>query len=185
MTQKGRHSDTGSSGLLVWIARQHRAELCLCNLLEQIADNLPQPLDRELGNSGVTALRYCVKRHMALEEGYLYPVLARRAGRDELTEAMLEQIKVEHAADECLAHDTADQLEDALACGHVEKPEMLGYMLRGFFECRRRHIAWEDATILPLARHRLEEEDFRDFSATAFEEGVGAGNLFEFSPRVI
>ncbi|GBE44141.1 hypothetical protein BMS3Bbin10_02231 [bacterium BMS3Bbin10] len=169
--------------MLAWIEREHCAELNLCNLLEKIADHLLEPLDRELANTGILTLRHCVKRHVALEEGYLYPVLARRAGRDELTEAMLVQIRGEHAVDECLAHDTADQLELALTRGHVEKPEMLGYMLRGFFECRRRHIAWEDAIVLPLARRLLAEEDFHDFSAEAFEEGAGAGNFFEFSPR--
>jgi len=184
MKQKDQHSDTGSSGLLAWIGREHCAELSLCNLLEQIADDLPEPLDRELANTGVIALRHCLKRHVALEEGHLYPVLVMRARRDEFTEDMLSQIKVEHAADECLAHDTADQLEHALARGgSVERPEMLGYMLRGFFECRRRHIAWEDATILPLASQRLTEKDFRDFSAAAFEEDVGGGIFIEISPQ--
>lgn len=183
MTQQSRHSDTRSSGLLAWIGREHCAELNLCNLLEQIADNLPEPLDRELANTGVLSLRHCLKRHVALEEGHLYPLLAARSRPGELTEAMLVQIRGEHAGDECLAHDTADQLEQALARGHVEKPEMLGFMLRGFFECRRRHIDWEDAIILPLAKRRLAKEDVRDFDAGAFEDGIGAGNFFDFSPH--
>jgi len=179
MTQEGKHTTSAPDGLLAWIEREHCAELNLCDLLERIADNLPEPLDRELASTGIIMLRHCLKWHIALEEGYLYPVLAKRAAPGELTEAMLVQIRAEHAADECLAHDTADQLEQTLARGHVENPEMLGFMLRGFFEGRRRHITCEDEFILPLARRRLARDDFRDFSPEAFEKSIGAGDLFE------
>jgi hypothetical protein len=36
---------------------------------------------------------------------------------------------------------------------------MVGYMLRSFFESYRRHIAWENTIVLPLARARLTGED--------------------------
>ena len=112
---------------------------------------------------------------MLLEEGYLYPVLTKRLRRGELDEDLLVQIREEHASDECLAYDAADQLERALECGRAENPEMLGYMLHGFFECRRRHIAWEDAVVLPLARSRLSPQDFRAFSVMEFEQVLTAG----------
>ena len=169
--------ESGSSAqedLLAWIEKEHRAERNLCDMLEGIADALLEPLDTELAGSGILALRGCLKRHVLLEEEYLYPVLTKRLCPGDLAENMLEHIRCEHATDESLAHDTADQLEQALARGRVENPEMLGYMLRGFCECRRRHIAWEDAIVLPLARHRLTEKDFRAFSVEEFEKSVVA-----------
>jgi len=170
--EEGRYTSTAPGGLLAWIGREHCAELNLCDSLERIADNLLYPLDREIVSTGIIKLRRCLKRHVALEEGYLYPVLAKRAAPGELTEVMLSQISAEHAVDDSLAHDAADQLEQALERGCVENPEMLGYMLRGFFECRRRHIAWEDAVILPMASRRMSTADFDAFSVEDFEKSL-------------
>jgi hypothetical protein len=36
---------------------------------------------------------------------------------------------------------------------------MLGYMLRGYFDSQRRHIAWEDRVVLPVARQVLTSDD--------------------------
>lgn len=159
-------------GLLSYIEKEHQAERNLCDMLERIADNLLEPLDTELARTGIVTLRRCLKRHVLLEEKYLYPVLAKRLCPGDLAENLLTHIRSEHTTDECLAHDTADQLEQALMTGRASNPEMLGYMLRGFFECRRRHIAWEDAIVLPLARHRLTAKDFFSFSADEFEKSI-------------
>ncbi len=159
--------------MLASIEKEHSAERKLCDMLERMADNLMEPLDTELARTGILSMRRCLKRHVILEERYLYPVLTKRLCPGDLADNMLEHIRREHAADESLAHDTADQLELALERGRVENPEMLGYMLRGFFECRRRHIAWEDAVVIPLARLRLSAKDFRAFSLKEYEATVG------------
>ena len=39
---------------------------------------------------------------------------------------------------------------------------MLGYMLRGYFESRRRHIAWEETVLLPLADTHLTAQQRAD-----------------------
>ena len=44
----------------------------------------------------------------------------------------------------------------------MNNPNMVGYMLRSFFESYRRHIHWENAVVLPLARSRLTEEDVEE-----------------------
>jgi len=176
MSRAGEHSNLAKEGLLACIEKEHRAERNLCDMLERIADNLLEPLDTELASTGIVTLRTCLKRHVALEEIYLYPVLTKRLCPGDLAEHLLDHIRGEHAADESLAHDTADQLEEALTRGRVGNPEMLGYMLRGFFECRRRHIAWEDAVVLPLASYRLSETDFRAFSVEEFEKSLTEEN---------
>ena len=170
MSGAGEKSSTARKDLLDCIEKEHQAERNLCDMLERIADSLLEPLDTVQASTGIVALRSCLKRHVALEEIYLYPVLTKRLCPGDLAENLLEHIRCEHTADESLAHDTADQLEQALVSGRVENPEMLGYMLRGFFECRRRHIAWEDSIILPLARYRLSAKDFRTFSVEEFEQ---------------
>ena len=175
MNGSGKYAGQGHEDLLGCIDNQHRVEIHLCDMLERIADNLPEPVDAELAQAGIVTLRECLKRHTLLEEKYLYPALSDRLSEGELADDLLNHIKCEHAADESLAHDTADQLEEALAHGRVENPEMLGYMLRGFFDCHRRHIAWEDAIVLPLARDRLSRKDICDFSVEEFEHSITAG----------
>lgn len=174
MTTTTRGAGAGDNGLLHWITREHHAERRLCDMLEQIADGLPGPLDSALTDVAVTSLRSCIKRHLALEEQYLYPLLRERAEPEDLVDDLLTHISTEHIADESLAHETADQLE-ALERGRHENAEMLGYMLRCLFVCRRRHIAWEDAVILPLAARRLSTSDLSEFSATEFEKSYGSG----------
>ncbi len=181
MTRKCQQNNLESYDLLTSIQKEHRSERNLCDMLERIADNLPEPLDADLARTGIFTLRRCLKRHVTLEEEYLYPVLTKRLCPGDLGENMLDHIRREHAADESLAHDTADQLELALERGRVENPEMLGYMLRGFFECRRRHIAWEDAIVLPLARLRLSAKDFSTFSVEKFEESIAMKSSVEIT----
>ena len=163
--------------LLSVIEREHHAEMCLCNMLERLADALPEPLDAEIASASIATLRNCVRRHIILEEDYLYPVLVKRAKPGEFTQDLLAHISLEHASDEGSAHEAADQMEEVLTCGRVAKPEMLGYMLRGFFEGRRRHIAWENAVVVPLARRRLKKPDFAPFSITAFEEALSSDSF--------
>jgi hemerythrin-like domain-containing protein len=170
MNRTSEHTGNAPEGLLACIEKEHRAERNLCDMLEKIADNLLEPLDTELARTGVVSLRTCLKRHVLLEEKYFYPVLTERLCPGDLAENLLDHIRYEHTTDESLAHDTADQLEQALMRGRASNPEMLGYMLRGFFECRRRHIAWEDAVVLPLASCRLLEKDFGAFSLEEFEQ---------------
>lgn len=181
MISPSRNTGSPPGSLLHIIEQEHGAEMCLCNMLEQLADALPEPLDAEIASAGIATLRHCVRRHIVLEEYYLYPILMKRAKRGEFDEDLLAHISSEHASDESHAHEAADEMEEALSLGHVPKPEMLGYMLRGFFEARRRHISWENAIIIPLARQRLSKSDFTPFSVTQFEERLGLDLFAGFS----
>jgi hemerythrin-like domain-containing protein len=93
----------------------------------------------------------------------LFPLLRERAREGSSLEAILSQLEAEHAADESLAHELADELQLLGDAGHARNPEMLGYMLRGFFERLRRHIEWETRLLLPLARRTLTHADLAQF----------------------
>jgi len=173
MTISSPISTPSAGSLLHVIEQEHCAEMFLCDRLEQLADALPEPLDTEITPQSIATLRRCVRRHIILEEKYLFPMLMKRAKPGEFNEELLTQICREHAADESHAYEAADEMEGALSCGRVLKPDMLGYMLRCLFESRRRHIAWENAIIFPLARLRLSKSDFASFCVTEFEEDLG------------
>jgi hemerythrin-like domain-containing protein len=77
---------------------------------------------------------------------------------------ILARLALEHATDESFASELLESLESLSEGKKLKNPDMVGYMLRSFFECYRRHIQWENAIVLPLARARLTCEDLRELS---------------------
>lgn len=143
---------------------EHADHLRLCDTLEAIADSLPDAIDAELCAASVRALRFDLPVHHEDEEGGLFPILACRALPEDCISEILEQLRAEHATDEGFAAELIDQLEKMARGERPENPDMLGYMLRGFFDGYRRHLNWEQTVLLPLARRRLTKEDLKNLS---------------------
>ncbi len=62
----------------------------------------------------------------------------------------LNRLRFEHCEDECFAEELTEAL-NALGSGNPDvNIEAIGYMLRGFFEAMRRHIAFESEMLLPI-----------------------------------
>lgn len=160
--------------LLEVVDREQDYQLNLCATLERIADELPSPVDRLLTSHAIDALRQVLPRQSRLEENYLFPALRKVVREGTQTEAALYLLSEERQSDECLAQDIAEYLEGALQNTKIENPDMLGYMLRHFFECRRRHIAWCRGLLLPLARRRLTARDLKQVTLTEVENRLKA-----------
>jgi len=144
------------------LAHDHSRQEWLCDVLETIADGLPGKLECALAAMVAEALKIDVPLHHENEELGLFPLLSRRAAVADNIDAVIRQLNREHMADDTYANDLIDLLE-ALASGRVPaNPEMAGYMIRGFFESYRRHIAFENMVVLPLARVRLTDGDMAD-----------------------
>ena len=127
----------------------------LCDALETIADGLPDDVDRRLCATVAANLQYDLPLHHRDEETGLFPLLRVRARAGDGLDAILERLEREHESDTGFAGEIAELL-DGLGCGTpVGNPEMAGYMLRGFFECYRRHVHWETVLVMPVARLRL------------------------------
>jgi hemerythrin-like domain-containing protein len=78
---------------------------------------------------------------------------------------MLSRLEDEHEIDEGLAIEIASALRGLIQGAPLTNAESLGDMLRGFFKSQRRHIAWENDVVLPLARRILPPEDLERFQA--------------------
>ncbi|KUO54408.1 MAG: hypothetical protein APF80_08215 [Alphaproteobacteria bacterium BRH_c36] len=137
----------------------HVLKLELCDALERLADGLPNETDTGLANAAVTVLRRGLPDHIELEERHLFPLLRRRIADDEIFRPVLEQLEYEHEHDDASAIEISEELERLAEVGQARNAEMLGYMLRGFFVTLRRHVYWENAMVLPLARRKLTEND--------------------------
>ena len=146
------------------IARDHRFVEHLCDALERIAESLPDRVDCILVTGVVSSLKVNLAIHIRDEEDGLFPLLEKQALPDDNISGILAELAIEHATDEGFADDIIEELE-CLARG--EKPqnaELLGHMLRNFFEHLRRHLAWEDAIVIPMAQKRLNPDDLESLS---------------------
>ena len=63
----------------------------------------------------------------------------------------IARLKFEHVEDECFAEELTDTLTRLGSGDGSVNAEAAGYMLRGFFESIRRHIAFEQRFMLPEA----------------------------------
>ncbi|ESZ66675.1 hypothetical protein X727_26950 [Mesorhizobium sp. L103C119B0] len=129
--------------------RAHLEKLQLCDALERIADTLPR-VDSLACLAAANAIVPLLRNIHQYEETVIFPAYeAALTGRD-ANLASTRRLRAEHVEDECFAGEVTEIL---LAIGHgetVENAEAVGFMLRGFFESLRRHIAFEREHVLPM-----------------------------------
>ena len=125
------------------LAQSHGQILELCDLLESIADSLPNHLDSRKCHQAAIMVQPTVEKMHRLEEDSVFPFLE-ETNPTESEREIIARLKEEHCEDECYAEELTDALNRiALGEGEPVAPETLGYMLRGFFGAMRRHIAYE------------------------------------------
>jgi hemerythrin-like domain-containing protein len=127
---------------LDWWLNAHQEQLRLCAELEQIADSLPASVNRQKCIYAAKALGPMIKGLHHYEENVLFPALEMRSLAGDLAKT-LARLKFEHFEDECFAEELSERLLLLGAGGSEVNMEATGYMLRGFFESVRRHIAFE------------------------------------------
>jgi len=137
----------------------HDVQWRMCGWLEEIADGLPWNAPPVLCRKAALCLRHDMPLHHREEEEGLFPLLLARAQESDMAGEIISRLREEHASDEGFAEELTGTLERLVAGEPVDNPDMLGYMLRGFFENYRRHIHWENTVVIPMARRRLTEAD--------------------------
>ena len=131
---------------LSWLHHAHREHLALCQELEEIADSLPSSVNRQKCIYAAKALGPSIREMQGFEETVLFPWLQQRSS-DPAFGSTLERLKYEHFEDSCFAEELTDILLK-LGAGTSVNTEAVGYMLRGYFETVRRHIAFEREHLL-------------------------------------
>lgn len=130
------------------LRKAHREQLLLCDRLEEIADSLPDSVNRQKCIYAARALGPMIRGVHRFEEDVVFPMIAERLKGDDKIQATLERLRYEHCEDECFAEELTEALHD-LGAGTADiNIEATGYMLRGFFEAMRRHIAFESEHLL-------------------------------------
>ncbi|MEZ5871211.1 MAG: hemerythrin domain-containing protein [Nitratireductor sp.] len=139
-----------SSELVDRLKAVHAKQLRFCEELEEIADSLPDNLDPKLCLSAARMISTMLKEAHEFEEGSLFALLRQRHPGDGDLADSLERLRYEHWEDESYAEEISLVLMDWAMCTSRRSAEATGYMLRGFFEGVRRHIAFEREHIMPI-----------------------------------
>lgn len=160
---------------LDWLFAEHYRHRQLCALIERVA-SATLPLRDETAEI-IDFLRFELPLHVIDEEEDLFPLLRRRALPEDELDKVLGVLSADHKADIVNAANLRVLLEAALESdtppGHL--PENRRLML-AFASGERRHIALENAVILPIARLRLGADDLRKLSLRlAARRGVVLG----------
>lgn len=130
---------------VAWLSdleNHYQALLGLCNALEKIADNLPDNVDAQECLYVARSIYPVVKSAHEYEEKSVFPHLETLDSDAELA-GNLDRLHAEHWEDESFAGELQDALIEFVTNPGSSNPETLGYMLRGFFEGLRRHVAFE------------------------------------------
>ncbi len=135
--------------------RYFSVQLDLCHQLEDIADALPQKIDRQKLLIVARSILPTVKTAHRFEEDRIFPHIKMQAKEKEALHISLERLQYEHWEDESFAEELCDGLIRFVTGCDEPSANTLAYMLRGFFEGLRRHIAFEVEHILPLLRVRV------------------------------
>jgi hemerythrin-like domain-containing protein len=148
-----------------FIFAEHYRQRAMLNLIEQVADGeLSVEARRRVAGMALGFLARDLALHVLDEEQDLFPLLQRRARPGDRMIAVLAQFAAEHAADEMLAQELAAGLAAMAGRGPAAPSPEFRACARLFTQAQRRHLAWENAVVLPLARERLTAADLRDLA---------------------
>ena len=156
-----------------YLSADHFRQKVVCKFLDDIAFDPAGPEAIRLATLVLAYLDEELPQHIADEEENLFPLLEQRCLAADNAGRMLSVLSEEHRQDSTLCEEVMVGLR-ALAEGR--EPSRGAAFVRAaaaFAEIQRRHLAWEDDVLLPLARARLTAADRRQMGrAMARRRGV-------------
>jgi len=141
---------------------QHDRQLVICAALDRLA---AAPDGHDAAESARLILDYAENEmplHLADEENDLFPRLAARCDPEDGVEAMIDMLEHEHETDSALYGRLEPGLEGIAKGRPLKHPEVFARDAHAFALLQRRHLNWENGTVLPLARQKLTGEDLED-----------------------
>lgn len=167
---------------LNWLFAEHYRHRQLCKIIEHIARSEAFDADRIV--AALRFLRQDMPLHVLDEEEDLFPLMRRRAQPDDDLERILGDLGADHHADAERVQFLIEGLEAALNRKTAPASDAgLRPLLLIFVAHERRHVALENAIVLPIARLRLTPEDLRALSRRlAARRGV---QLPEDGPQIL
>lgn len=141
-----------------FILADHYRQRTVCDFLDTLVRSASD--DRAMCAAAVLEyLENDLPHHVRDEEEGLFPRLKRRCPAGEDIRGVLKILSDEHEKDEQLLPDLVGELRAIEASSHPGDTDRFARLATVFTESLRRHLAWEDATVLRLARQWLMPDD--------------------------
>ncbi len=158
---------------LAFLYAEHYRNRVICNTL----DAASLPLERALSTRELESIVdfYTVDRlfHIADEEDSLFPLLRKRCRPSDNLPEILTLLEAEHRSDQALIDTVLDSFLALMRHQSIANPDMLAARSRAMSDFQRRHLAWENSVVMPLAKRRLTETDLIDLGrAMAERRGI-------------
>lgn len=158
---------------------EHYRHRQLCKAIDDLA--AATFFDGERISEIVAFLRYEAPVHIIDEEEDLFPLLRRRCLPEDDVEGVLGVLSAEHKVDGVLGVQVRDYLEACLEQHTAPGADLSRRKdLKAFASQERRHLALENAVVLPIARLRLSDEDLRGLSRRL---AARRGRVLDETPR--
>lgn len=136
----------------------------MCDRLEAIADHLANGVDRESCLSILDVFSNGLPIFLRDEEA-VYELLRLREGENGYVAKWIDHAISEHRQHEDYALELADPLAEIASGLQGRDLDVVGYMLRCAFENIRRHLDWEDITVLGGFVELVTHEDKQTLAA--------------------
>ena len=121
----------------------------ICTRLEAVADQLPDNVDTNECRQLALLIYPSVLDAHQYEEKVVFPLLRQPGNLPGIADT-IERLRFEHWEDESFAAELQESMCRFAVGRDREHVETLSWMLRGFFEGVRRHMAFEREYILPM-----------------------------------
>jgi len=147
---------------LDFIVGEHEHQLLICEKLANL------PFERDASRAAEKAvsvsvyLNEALPLHMEDEEKDLFPLLRLRCKPGDQIDTILDQLHSEHAYDAELVKVILPDLRAIVDGSDISDPVYFRVNALAFCEIQRRHINWETAVVIPLARRRLSKADLTE-----------------------
>ncbi len=138
---------------------EHDRQRIMCATLERLADDCTGDDASDNAQFVLSYLEHDLPLHIADEEEDLFPLLKRRCEPDDELDYVLALLNEEHEVDADYYLRLLEPLRVIASGGEPADREAFPHEARAFAMFQRRHLGWENGTVLPLARKRLTDAD--------------------------
>ncbi len=144
---------------LDYIYADHFRQRAVCVKLEQLIEDPDDPCARHEAAEILAFMEQDLPLHIADEEDSLFPLLRLRCQPEDDIEQVLQILSEEHASDEALAKDLIAELRRLSTARGRAGGRALKWVALAYIQTQRRHLSWENALLLAIARRRLMPAD--------------------------
>lgn len=158
---------------LDYLLAEHHRHRVLCRLCDDMA--ACTTADAKMAGMIADALERELVLHMRDEEEDLFPLLRRSANSDDGIDRILDLLLRDHARDMALAASIVSGLRRLAGRPGAHLSDALRGKLETFARDQRKHVALENAIVMPLARVRISRKDIAGLArAMAARRGIAA-----------